>query len=54
MKVHAMRNDPERRHQELSDIRFLMGLPEVDRAAIRAYFVTAGMGELYDDLERTV
>lgn len=54
MKVHAMQNDPERRHQELSDIRFLMGLPEVDRGAIRAYFVAAGMGELYDDLERTV
>jgi hypothetical protein len=27
MKVHAMRNDPERRHQELADIRFLLGLP---------------------------
>ena len=54
MKVHAMRNDPERRHQELSDIRFLMGLPNVDREEIRAYFVAAGMEELFDDLERTV
>lgn len=54
MKIHAMRNDPERRHQELSDIRFLMGLPEVDRGEIRAYFVAAGMEDLFDDLERTV
>ena len=54
MKVHAMRNDPERRHQDLSDVRFLLGLPDVDRGEIRAYFEAAGMGELYDDLERTV
>ena len=54
MKVHAMRNDPERRHQELSDIRFLMSLPGVDREEIRAYFDAGGMGELYEDLERTV
>lgn len=54
MKIHAMRNDPERRHQELSDIRFLLALPDVDREEIRAYFETAGMGALYDDLERTV
>lgn len=54
MKVHAMRNDPERRHQELSDIRFLSKLPGVDREEIRAYFDAAGMGELYDELERTV
>lgn len=54
MKVHAMRNDPERRYQELADIRFLMGLPKVDREEIRAYFVAAGMGELFDDLEGTV
>jgi len=54
MKVHAMRNDPERRHQDLSDIRFLLGLSNVDREEIRAYFEAGGMGELYDDLEETV
>ena len=32
----------------------MMGLPEVDRDEIREYFVAAGMGELYDDLERTL
>lgn len=53
MKVHAMRNDPERRHQELADIRFLMGLPNVDREEIRAYFVAVGIGELFDELEGT-
>jgi len=50
MKVHAIKNDPARRHQELADIRFLMGLPGVDRGEIRRYFESSGLGELYDDL----
>lgn len=54
LKVHAMRNDPDRRHQELADIRFLLGLPNVDRGEIRAYFEAAGLGDLYDDLEKTI
>ena len=52
MKIHAIKNDPVRRYQELADIRFLMGLPGVDRGEIRGYFESSGLGELYDDLER--
>jgi hypothetical protein len=54
MKVHAIKNDPQRRHQELADIRFLMSLPGVDRGEIRGYFESSGLGGLYDDLERAV
>jgi hypothetical protein len=53
MKVQAIKNDPERRHQELADIRFLMGLPGVDRAEIRGYFESSRLGELFDELEQT-
>ena len=54
MKIHAMRNDPGRRHQELSDIRHLLTLPGVDRAEIRSYFEAGGLGDLYDELERAI
>jgi hypothetical protein len=54
LKVHAIKNDPERRHQELADIRFLMGLPGVDRKAVRDYFASSGLEKMYDDLERTL
>ncbi len=53
MKIHAIKNDPERRHQELADIRFLMGLPGVDHGEIRGYFESSGLEDLYDELERT-
>jgi hypothetical protein len=53
MKVQAMKNDPERRHQELADIRFLMSLPGVDRGEIRSYFESSGLAELFDELEQT-
>ncbi|MEO8349380.1 MAG: hypothetical protein ABI610_10740 [Acidobacteriota bacterium] len=53
MKIHAIKNDPGRRHQELADIRFLMGLPGVDRSEIRGYFGSSGLEELYDEIERT-
>jgi hypothetical protein len=54
MKIHAIKNDPERRHQELADIRFLMGLPGIDRAEIRGYFESSGLEKLYDELEQTL
>jgi hypothetical protein len=53
MKVQAMKNDPDRKHQELADIGFLLGLPDVDRQEIRKYFEANGLGDLYDDLEPT-
>jgi hypothetical protein len=54
MKVHAMKNDSSRRHQELADIRFLLNLPDVDREEIRGYFEASGLGNLYDELERAL
>jgi len=53
MKIHAIKNDPGRRHQELADIRFLMDLPGVDRDEIRGYFESSGLEDLYHDLEPT-
>jgi hypothetical protein len=52
MKVHAMKNDPERTFQELADIRFLMSLPGVDRLEIQKYFEDAGLRDRYDEIER--
>jgi hypothetical protein len=52
MKVHAMKNDPQRAPQETADIRFLMALPGVDRMEIRKYFDDAGLLDRYDEIER--
>jgi hypothetical protein len=54
MKVHAIKNDSSRRHQELADIRFLLKLPDIDREEIRGYFEASGLGNLYDELERAL
>lgn len=54
MKVHAMKNDPERALQEIADIRFLMALPGVDRLEIRRYFDEAGLRDRYDEVERSL
>lgn len=51
MKALAMKNDPSRTFQEMADIRFLLGLPGVDRAEIRAYFERHGMKERFDELD---
>jgi hypothetical protein len=51
MKALAMKNDPSRTFQEMADIRFLLGLPGVDRAEIRTYFERHGMKERFDELD---
>ncbi len=51
MKVQAMKNDPTRVFGDLEDIRFLMGLPGVDRDEIQRYFIKHGMGERFLELE---
>lgn len=51
MKVVAMKNDPSRTYQDMADIRFLMGLPGVDREEIRAQFEKHGLLERYRELE---
>ena len=51
MKVLAMKNDPERRLQELADIASLLRLPSVDREEIRGFFERYGMLRFWDGLE---
>lgn len=53
MKIRALANDPERRLQEMADIRRLLLLPEVDRNLIREYFERLGLGNLYEQIEDT-
>ena len=54
MKVLAIKNDPGRTLQDLADIRFLLGLPGVDRAQVKGYFVQHGLEDRFDELERTL
>jgi hypothetical protein len=52
MKVHAMKNAPERAFQDLADIAFLLALPGVDQHEVRAYFEKAGLQSRWEELER--
>ena len=54
MKVHAMKNDPGRRLQEMADIRFLLQLDGVDEEEIREYFIGAGLAEAFDEIKRSI
>lgn len=54
MKVLAMKNDPQREHQELADIRFLLSRPDVDRERVREYFQRHGLLRQFHDVERTL
>jgi hypothetical protein len=45
-----MKNDADRALQDLADIRFLLGLPGVDRDEVRASFARHGMERKFDDL----
>lgn len=54
MKVRAMKNDPDRRLQDLADIQALMRARDLDRAEIRAYFERDSLEPLYDQLEATL
>jgi len=53
LKVRAMKNDPARMLQDMADVRFLLTLPGVDRVEIRDYFDRQGMGDRFDDLQKT-
>lgn len=53
MKVHAMKNDPERALQEMADIRFLVRAPGVDLDEVRGYFEKAGLLDKYDEITRS-
>jgi hypothetical protein len=51
MKVLAMKNDPERKLQELADIAALLRLPGVDAADVRRAFERHGMLAWWGELE---
>jgi hypothetical protein len=53
LKVRAMKNDPARTLQDLADVRFLLTLPGVDSLEIRDYFDRQGLGDRFDDLQKT-
>lgn len=50
LKIHAMSNDPQRTRQEMVDLRFLLDLPETDRAAVREQFEKRDLLEEYREL----
>jgi hypothetical protein len=52
MKVHAMKNDPSRTLREMADIQFLLSLPSIDEAEVRAYFEQSGLRERYLEIKR--
>lgn len=52
MKVQAMKNDPDRRLQDLADVRFLLSVPGVDAPEIRGYFERAGLLKEFDEIAR--
>jgi len=52
MKLLAIKNQPSRTFQDLADVQFLLGLPGVDEAEVRGYFVKHGFAERLDELRR--
>jgi hypothetical protein len=54
MKAMAIKNDPDRRLQEMADIRFLLRLPGVKLDAVRTYFDKLGLADDYDEITRSV
>jgi hypothetical protein len=51
MKLHAIHNDPSRRLRDLADVRSLLALPGVDRAAVREQFEKRGLREDLNAIE---
>jgi hypothetical protein len=52
MKIHAIKTDPSRTLQDLSDIQFLLGLPGVDEDEVRVYFEKSGLLRLYEEIKK--
>ncbi len=51
MKIHAMKNDPQRTFQEMADILFLLRLPQIDEQEVKAYFEKEGLLERFNELK---
>jgi hypothetical protein len=54
MKVQAIKNDPRRTFKDLADVQALMRLPGIDTEEVRGYFQRAGLGDRYDELQRSL
>lgn len=54
MKVLAIKNNPARIFQEMTDIQHLFGLDGVDRTEVREYFERFDLLKLYDELAETI
>ena len=52
MKALAMKNFPSRALYEGDDVRVLLGVPGVDREAIREYFDRQGLLDLFDAIDK--
>lgn len=50
MKVLAMKNDPDRRLQDMADIRLLMSMPGIELEEVRAAFAKHGLAQRFDEL----
>ncbi len=52
MKILAVKNDPDRKLQDLADVAAIARLPNVDLAEIEATFERHGMLALWRELDR--
>ena len=52
MKIQAMKNDPERTYQEMADLQFLLGLPEINEEEIKSYFEKQELLDRYYEIKR--
>ena len=46
-----MKNDPSRTLREMADTQFLLSLPRLDEAEVRAYFEQSGLLERYLEIK---
>jgi hypothetical protein len=54
MKVHAIKQAPERTWQDMADIGYLVRLDGVSRDEVRGYFSKHGLEDRWRDLERAL
>lgn len=54
MKVLAMKNDPQRRLQDMADIQRILRATRIDPEGVREYFATHRLLELYDEIRESL
>jgi hypothetical protein len=50
LKLFAIRNDPDRKHKDLADIKEILRKTVVNRSQVRGYFKDYGLEEYFDDI----